>query len=136
MAAVGTVYVCLCTGDKKTWGVVTREQIWMLDSLNNPQHHSSASRCAGYHQANEERHGPPHPLPAPTRKASRCLAVNVLMWSGSRFQGEGSSCAKHIHRDQDGVTLEKKSAQKRVSHARGHMEDGQKVGEPDVGQQS
>jgi len=66
MAAVGTVYVCRCTGDKKTWGIVTREQIWMLDSLHNPKHPSSAQKCAGHQQANVERHGPPLPLPAPT----------------------------------------------------------------------
>jgi len=82
----------------------------ILESSHNPKHHSLAQRCAGHQQANEERHGPPLPLPAPTRKAPRCLAVNVLVWSESRLQGEGSSCAKHIHRDQDGVTLEKKSA--------------------------
>jgi len=64
----------------------------MLDSNHNPKHHSSAQKCAGHQQANEERHGPPLPLPAPTRKASRCLAVNVLVWSGSWLQGEGSSC--------------------------------------------
>jgi len=136
MAAAGTVYVCRCTGDLTTWGMVTREQIWMLDSFHNPKHHSSAQRCARHQQADEERHGPPPPLPAPTRKASRCLAVNVLVWSGSRLQGERSSCAKHLHWDQDGTTLEKKSAQKKVSHAKGHAEEEQKVLNPDVGQHS
>jgi len=55
----------------------------MVDSNHNPKHHLLAQRCAGHQQANEERREPPLPLPGPTRKASRCLAVNVLVWSGS-----------------------------------------------------